>query len=56
MGKLYPYSTIWVKNIVVILHIIGDRSIFQLHQFPYHITQIQCLGEQKIAGRWIYLQ
>ena len=29
-GQKYPYSTIWVKNIVVIFHIYGDRAIFLL--------------------------
>ena len=27
MGKLYPYSTRWEKNVVVILHIYGDLAI-----------------------------
>ena len=26
-GKLYPYSTGWEKNIVVIIHVYGDRAI-----------------------------
>ena len=30
MGKLYPYSTKWKKNIVVILHIYGAIAIFIL--------------------------
>ena len=30
MGKLYPYSTTWVKIIMAILHIYGDSVIFLL--------------------------
>ena len=30
MGQWYPYSTIWEKNIVGILHIYGARPIFLL--------------------------
>ena len=28
MGQLYPYSTLWEINIVVIIHSYGARSIF----------------------------
>ena len=34
MGQLYPYSTKWVKNIVVIIHIYGATAILLL--FCYH--------------------
>ena len=30
MGELYPYSKIWEKYIVVIIHTYGARSIFIL--------------------------
>ena len=30
MGKWYPYSTRWVKNIAVILHVFGALAIFLL--------------------------
>ena len=30
MAQLYPYSTIWEKNIVSIINIYGSRSIFLL--------------------------
>ena len=30
MEKWCPYSTIWVKNIVVIIHIYGARAVLQL--------------------------
>ena len=30
IGQLYPYSTIWEKNVVVILHIYGEIAIFLL--------------------------
>ena len=30
MGQQYPYSTIWEKNIVVIIHIYGARAIYLL--------------------------
>ena len=30
MGQWYKYSTIWEQNIVVVLHIYGDRAIFLL--------------------------
>ena len=28
MGQRYPQYTIWEKNIIVILHIYGDRAIY----------------------------
>ena len=28
MGQLYTYSTIWEKNVVLILHIHGARDVF----------------------------
>ena len=34
MGQQYPYPTRWVKNIVVLIHIYGARTIFLL--FFYH--------------------
>ena len=30
MGQLYTYSTIWEKNVVLILHIHGARDVFLL--------------------------
>ena len=33
MGKRYPYSTIWEKDIVAILHIYGYRSIYYYFVF-----------------------
>ena len=30
MGQLFPYSTKWEKNIVMIRHIYGDIAIFLL--------------------------
>ena len=29
--------------------------LIQLHQLPFIVTQIQCLGDHKILGKWIHL-
>ena len=50
MGQLYPYSTKWEKNIVVILHIYGAGDILLLfcnHQdtaYPSRETEIVVYG------------
>ena len=43
MGQLYPYSTKWEKNVVVVLHIYGARPLF----YSFLITKILNLNNEK---------
>ena len=49
MGLQYPYSAVWVKNIVVVIHIYWSRSSLLL------FYDNQYLNISHIKWKWVYL-
>ena len=50
MGKLYPYSTGWKKNIVVVLHIYGARPMSLIFFYHQDTESESCEMEIGVAG------
>ena len=50
MGQQYPYSTRWVKIIVVVIHIYGGRAIFQLFCDNQDTESNSCEMEIGVSG------
>ena len=50
-NMLLPYSVVWIYMSHIGFDIFNGWILIQLHQFLYHITQIQCLGDYKIVEK-----
>ena len=50
-----PSCRVWNKLSRKVFHVFSVLILFQLHQFPFIMTQIQCIGDPLIVKTWLKL-